>query len=153
MVGFPVFVEVAGPNRGGFAPALRVGFDRSSSGAIDVQGPTATFTWTSGLVEGCPLRWTYETLKVEPCLRAEAGVLTGAGANIVAARDVTRPWVAVGAVGRAEWFFLSPLFLDVEAGLRFPLVRTRYFFDPDTTIYRPPPAGWVAGIGLGVRFL
>jgi hypothetical protein len=32
-------------------------------------------------------------------------------------------------------------------------VRTTYFFQPDTTVYRSPTVGAVVGAGLGVRFL
>jgi hypothetical protein len=61
--------------------------------------------------------------------------------------------VALGATGRARWLFLGPVFLELDAGLRFPLTRTRYFFEPDTTVDEPPTVGWTAGAGLGVRFL
>ena len=39
-------------------------------------------TWTVGILEACPTRWTFGTLSLEACLRAESGVLEGAGGDI-----------------------------------------------------------------------
>ncbi len=153
VVGFPLFVEAASPAHGLFAPTRRLGFERAASGAIDVQAATANFTWTVGIAEACPTRWTFGALSFEPCARAEAGVLEGSGGNIVPPRADTRPWIAMGAGGHAKWFVLSPLFLDLEAGIRLPFIRTRYFFVPDITIYQPAAVGWTASVGAGVRFL
>ena len=153
IAGVPVFVEVAWQPQGLWGPTLRAGFERASSGAIDLNGPSATFVWTIGSLEGCPLRWSYGPIALEPCVRAEAGILEGKGGNIVPERDATRPWFALDAVGRARWWVWRPLFVDLDAGLRVPFTRTTYFFEPNTTIYQPPPVGWFGGAGLGVRFL
>jgi hypothetical protein len=92
-------------------------------------------------------------LSLEPCVRAEAGVLEGAGGSILPARDQKPPWLALGATGRAQWFVVGPVFLELDAGLRVPLTRTRYFFEPYTTIDQVPVVGWMASAGLGVRIL
>jgi hypothetical protein len=149
----PLSVQAMGPEGRTPSPTFRVGFERASSGSVDVGGPTATFTWTLGIAEACPHRWRFGKVAVEPCARVEAGVLEGIGANIAPARDSTRTWFALGATGRAEWAFLPPMFLDLEAGLSFPLVRTTYFFEPNTTVYQSPTVGGIVSAGLGVRFL
>jgi hypothetical protein len=149
----PVWAEAAGPRNGLFTPTVRAGFERATSGTISLRGPTATLTWTVAVLEGCPARWTFGAVAFEPCVRAEAGVLEGAGANIVPAREQKRAWVALGPVARVQWSVVGPLFVDFEAGLRAPLVRTRYFFEPNTTVYQPPPVAGVVAGGLGVRFL
>jgi hypothetical protein len=33
-----------------------------------------------------------------------------------------------------------------------PLIRDRFYFQPDTTLHRPSWVGWLARAGLGVRF-
>jgi hypothetical protein len=153
LFGTPVSVEAIAPATGVLAPTFHLGFERASAGTLDTAGPTALFTLTTGIVDACPNRWRVLTLSFEPCLRVEAGTLEGAGGNVVPAHDLTRGWAAVGPVARAEWAFFKTVFLDVESGVRFPLVRTTYFVLPDTTIYPVPSVAGVVQGGLGVRFL
>jgi hypothetical protein len=58
---------------------------------------------------------------LEPCVRAEAGVLEGAGSGILPARDQRPPWMALGVAGRARWLVAGQIFLELDAGARFPL--------------------------------
>jgi hypothetical protein len=132
--------------------AFRASFERSERDTLDVDAATAAFRWTGGAIEACELQLSGSGFSASPCLRAEAGVLVGQGEGIVPAREERRAWVAVGATVRAEWLFLDPAFLDLGLGVTFPLIRDRFFFQPDTTVYRPPAAGLVARAGLGVRF-
>ena len=60
---------------------------------------------------------------------------------------------AITTLARASWNFYGPLSLELDAGARLPLQRTRFFFQPDTTIYRTPAVGLTLGGGLGVRIL
>jgi hypothetical protein len=152
LLGFPLFVQVAGPSHGLFAATLRAGFERASSGEVDVGGPNAHFVWTVGRAEGCPMRFTYGTLRFEPCARLEAGVLSARGTNISPAHEDSRAWLALGALLRGQWFAVGPVFLDFAGGLTFPLLRARYFFQPDKNVHQTPPVGWVVSAGLGVRF-
>jgi len=153
LFGVSPMVAVIAPPGTWLAPTLHVGVQEEATGAIDVGGPTATFTSTLGIVEGCPNRWTLGSLSVEPCVRLEVGDVRGAGSDIVPARDNVSPWLAIGAMGRAEWQFYRPMFLDIEAGGRASLLRTTYLFEPGTTIFRPPTVGGIVGAGIGVRFL
>jgi hypothetical protein len=153
LFGIPVIVEATAPKGRAIAPTFRLGFEYTSTGSIDVGGPTATFKWTLGIAEACPHRWYFGDLSLEPCARVEVGALEGAGANIIPSRDSTRLWLAAGPVGRLNWAFLPTMFVDLEAGVRFPLARTTYYFEPATVIYSPPTAGMVVSGGLGVRFL
>jgi hypothetical protein len=90
---------------------------------------------------------------LKPCLRGEFGALEAQGGNIVPARDDRRAWLALGAVGRARWILAGPIFVELEAGLRVPLVRAQYFFEPNNVVHRPPAVGAIAAAGLGVSFL
>jgi hypothetical protein len=89
-------------------------------------------------------------LDVLPCVHAEGGVLASTGVDIVPARSDTRPWVSLGAVGAVRYRLVWLLFAELSIGLRLPLVRDRYFFEPDTTVFRPPPFAALANGGLGV---
>jgi hypothetical protein len=152
LFGTPVTVEADLPAGHGLAPTMRLGFERASSGGGT--GPTALFTLTIGIFEACPRRWQLGPVRLEPvCLRVEGGAVEGVGANVIPSHDLTRGWVALGAVARAEWAFWKPLFLDLEGGVRFPLVRPTYVVEPETTVYPVPVVAGVVTGGLGVRFL
>jgi hypothetical protein len=153
LFGAPIALEGLAPSGALPSPSFRLAFQRASSGAVDVGGPTATFTWTLAIAEACPHRWDVGSLSLSPCARVEAGTLEATGANVVPAHDDTHPWVALGAVAKAEWTFARPMFLDFETGIRFPLYRTTYFFEPDNPAFQLPVVGGVASLGLGVRFL
>jgi hypothetical protein len=155
LLGASFFVEADGPPRGLFVPTVRVAFERATSAADAAgHGPSANFVWTAGMVEACPARWTSGSLGVSPCIRVEGGLIEAAGANIDPARSDRRPWLAAGIGAEGRWFFFTPLFLDAEVGARFPLVRTRYFFQPNNaTLYDTPLVGWTAGAGIGMLFL
>jgi hypothetical protein len=154
-IGALFFIEANGPSRGLFVPTVRVAFERATSAADAAgQGPSANFVWTAGMVEACPARWTAGSFGVAPCIRVEGGLIEATGANIDPARSDQRPWLAAGIAAEGRWFFFTPLFLDAEVGARFPLVRTRYFFQPNnTTLYDTPLVGWTAGVGIGMLFL
>jgi hypothetical protein len=148
IVGVPVSLHAIAPQ----AFSVHLGFERAASGSIDVTGGAATFTWTVATLEGCPHRWTWRGVSAEPCLRVEGGALQSRGERIVPAREDTHGWFALGAVGRAEWLFAGPAFVELDAGLRAPFTRTTYFFEPNTTIYRAAAVSGLAVAGVGVRF-
>jgi hypothetical protein len=153
LFGVPVMAEAAAPSGGRLSPSFHLGFERAGSGTTDVQSAAARFVWTAAIAEGCPHRFRFGRFALEPCARFEAGALEGIGERIVPARQDTRAWAAVGAVGRARWAFWDPLFVELEAGLRAPFFRTTYFFEPNDVIYRLPAIGGTMGAGLGARFL
>jgi hypothetical protein len=67
-------------------------------------------------------------------------------------RSATRPWAAVGVLGRATWSPSYRIFFEAEAGAILPLVRDRFFLEPRTTIEETPTVGLMGNIGTGVRF-
>jgi hypothetical protein len=155
VIGVPLAVHAQSPSRGLLSPSFHLGVQRASSGSIDVDahGATAAFDWTVGTADACPGRVRYAAFSAEPCLRFEAGTLHGAGGAIAPAREATRAWVALGALGRASFSLAPPLFVALESGLHLPLTRTTYYFEPNTTIYRAPAVGGFVGAGVGARFL
>lgn len=136
-----------------FAPALRVAFDRARSGVLAVPNGTAAFTWTVGRVDACPFGKSLASVRISACARLEAGALEVAGGDIVNARGKTRAWVAAGALARAEWTFLEPFFVEVEAAGVVRATDDRFVFLPDTTVYHVPLVGAGAGAGFGAHFL
>lgn len=135
-------------------PSIRLAFMRAGSGNVVVpSGGSATFTWTVGRIDACPVAWPRGVLRTTACVRVEAGALEAAGADIVAARTRLRPWVAAGPVARAEWSFVWAVFLDAEIGALFRVTDDRFVFLPSTLVYEVPLVGVSVGLGLGAHFL
>ncbi len=149
VLALPVFVEVGMP-RGG--PSLRASFESSLQTTLQVGAAAAAFRWTAGTLEGCPLSWSALGFRVAPCLRVEAGVLEAQGEHISPRENAHPLWVALGATVRTEWSFLPPAFADAGAGVVVPFTRDHFYFQPDPPFYTPAAVGWLARVGLGVRF-
>jgi hypothetical protein len=153
-------VEALDDLPGAFAPSLRLGFERTlaSDSVGRAPGPTASVSRTLGRAEACPVRWKTTQRRWSPtttvaahlCARGEVGVLDVQPGDGKA--DVSRPWVATAGTLRlrATWSFL---FLDLEGGATFPLVRDRFFFEPATNVYEVPPIAAAFELGFGGFFL
>ena len=153
MVGPAAFFEVIGPAHGPLAPTFRLGATFAPNQSTNpAQGGTATFRWTSGLLDACPFAWRPRGWSLEPCLRFEAGVVQAAGSDVVSPLSATRAWFAAGALGHAAWRFAGPFVLEGDLGLVFPLVRDSYSFFPARDIYDTTAVGLEAGVDLGVRW-
>ena len=143
-----VFVEARVTGDVGFTPRLRVSFERTASGRLDVAGGGARFTWTVARADGCVAGWRLGRFRISPCIGVDAGTLGAVGTGIDHARDATRPWFAIGPTARASWSFLGPLFVELDVFARAALVRSQFFFEPSATVYDAP----VLGAGLGLAF-
>ena len=131
-------------------PSLRLagvfgGADRTVVGTAAAQ-----FRWTAGPVDVCVLRIRAGALGVAPCGRLELGVLSAAGEQIIDARRESRTWTAIAlpVTFRAE--LGSHIFVELEAAPRLPLVRDRFVFQPNATIFQAPGLGWTGALGAGV---
>jgi hypothetical protein len=149
----PVFAEISldAPQRL-FSPAARLRFERPGSDADATPQGSAHFTWTEGGLDVCPISlWLRASWRLQPCLRAEAGIIDGAGLGTSVEHDETRPWVTLGAVARSRWSILGPLFVEAEAVLIAPIVRDRFYLDPQSsTVFRASPIGGSAACGAGI---
>ena len=150
--GVAPFIEVI-PWRGSVAPSFRLAFERTTSASVAVDAASASFTWTVGRVDACLPLWTWRTLAALPCARIEAGVLEGRASGFPSAHADSAPWLAAGAIGRGRWKVLAPLFVELNAGVMFPLIRDRSYFEPQNVIYDVPAVGFVGGAGLGATLL
>lgn len=63
-----------------------------------------------------------------------------------------RPWLTPGALLRGEWSVLGPVVVSADAGAWAPLQRQRYYFGPESTLYRVPSVGGGASLGAGIRW-
>jgi hypothetical protein len=146
-----------GASSGVLAPSLRLGaLVANGSPAVTASengaGGSASLWLVSGRVEVCPLRFAGGVFVVRPCLGAEIGALHAVGQAAFAPRTATEPWVAAEATLRAQWFPTSRWFVEMSGGPVVPLVRTRYYFAPDQTLYSVPDLTAQAAIGAGLLF-
>jgi hypothetical protein len=152
-LGGRAFLEVG--RRTGMAPSARLSFDLPGTLGRTANPGTATFTWTRGALDFCPLRIKLPAeLSAAPCGGIEAGALQAAGSKIVDAQTALRPWVAGIVEARLRFGFLRFLFAELDAGVTIPFVREQFFFSSSTggTLYQAPAAYLRAFAGLGVHF-
>jgi hypothetical protein len=133
---------------------VRLGVARAESGTLDAGPGHASFTWTVGRLDLCPIRWPAEgALVVRPCVRADAGSLAAStSSSVPGAQSPVRPWGALGAFAALEWAPFDPLVVEVDASLFRPLGREIFYVAPSAHVYQAP--SWVPGgaLVLGARF-
>jgi len=147
-----LFGDVAWIRDGLLAPTVRLGALLATSEKVRSSAGTGRFTWAAAHLEGCPLRIRSGPLSIVPCALLEVGVLTGQGAGDSYAREIARPWVAPGILGRAEFRVVEGLSLEAQGALTFPLVRDTFYLEPATTLHDVPALGGAVGGGLLVHF-
>ncbi len=153
-ISVPVFVEVAREPPATlrrWSPALRLGFERGFGASVQVPVGVARFTWNVGRLDLCAGLSVTPTLSLGPCLGVDAGALEGAG-TIAHPRNASSFWIALGGLARGRWQVRSPLFLEMDVGAVFPLVRDTFVFDPQTFLYKAPATGARVSGGLGAYF-
>jgi hypothetical protein len=137
-----------------FSPMVRLSLAYATSGENAGTGGGALATsLTDATIDVCPVRWTFGGLRLAPCAFGEAGALAASGYLVTPARSAVRPWAAVGALGRVRYVFQRRFFVELSGGATLPLVRDRFFFEPDTTAYRAPAITGAGAAALGVTIL
>jgi hypothetical protein len=144
------FVELGQDAPWGYA--LRVSAARAQ-GLAQTNAGAAQLTLWAGRLEACPLRFEPSAaVRISPCLAVDAGQLQALGKGVSPAKQVDRPWLASGGIGRLEFGFLGVLAIELSGELFLPIVRDRFFVGADTTVHRAPAVAGGAALGLGVRF-
>jgi hypothetical protein len=146
----PAYVDVTWGRERQVAPLLRGGYLHGDSGDDAATGGSARFVLNAGTLDVCarlPFGRGFEGL---PCFHAEGGSLAATGLDITPAENATRPWVGLGALAAIRYHPFSPVFAELSTVLRLPLVRDRFYFEPDTTVFRPPALSIMGGAFVGV---
>jgi hypothetical protein len=134
------------------APEVRLAVVRSVSAVPAGSSGTASFDWTAGRLDGCPIAWRRATLRLRPCARIEVGSVGVATVNVPAPRSLLRGWFAAGPLIRAQWNVIDTLFADAELALLLRATNDRFVVLPDSTVYQVPVLGLTAGLGVGALF-
>lgn len=88
-----------------------------------------------------------------PCAVVELGALSGTGQRVSNASSVSRLHLAAGTAARLEFSFSPSIHLSIQATLLALASRPRFYFGPDTTVYRPPWLVAAGGADLTLLFL
>jgi hypothetical protein len=135
-----------------FSPSARIAFARHGGGTVTSSIGSASFTWTLGQLDVCPIRLRIAAdLWIAPCAVGEVGALS-ADASAAEGRSRVRPWVAAGVSGGLEWRLIGPLSLEAKGGVRAPFMREDFFFEPDVTVYTPPALLVSGSLGAAAIF-
>lgn len=130
-----------------------VGFNgrMQASDALGQPAGGARFLWLAARISGCPFQTRRLPVSLGGCAILEVGALRGTGLDTVGAQSRQGPWLAPGVLFNAS-IQTSPLTLRLAAGGVRPLIRDRFLFSPETTIFRPPSLGLVAELEVSWEF-
>jgi hypothetical protein len=155
------FLEVMRTTGGVVSPAIRLSFLKADSGFVASQAGAsaamgaarARFRFIGGRLEGCPVHLELPRgLAAIPCVIFDAGAVDAEGRGRFASERANRPWAAPGLLGRLQAAFVDRVFIELEGGVNFPLVRDTFYFDPTITAHAVPAAGGFLGGGVGMHF-
>jgi hypothetical protein len=164
-------VVLAG-TRGGFGPTVRVtgetGVDISARSGIvapsarlsgfagdsslGVGGGSAALWFVGGRLEVCPLRFGNAHVVLRPCAGGEIGWVHAQGQIAIDPRTAIDLWASAEATLRLQWFATRSFFAELGGGPEFPILRTRYYFEPNQVLYVVPWLTARAAIGIGLQF-
>jgi hypothetical protein len=144
-----VFLEASGAAPGLWAPTVVVAVELDQSTTVHRSLGDARFTRVLGRAEGCPLRVApWPSLGIRACAAFEYGMLAGSGSHTVDGTVQRDRWLAPALGLRGEWRPHPAVVLVLDGLASRPLVRDRFFFAPNGTIYRVP--AFALGATLGV---
>ncbi len=133
------------------APELRLALVRSVSAAPVLNGE-ASFVWTAGRLDGCPVALRAAALRFAPCTRIEAGAIQVETTGVEAPRSRLRGWFAAGLVGGVQWAVVDSLFAEAEFAALLRATDDRFVVLPNSVVDQVPLVGLSAALGLGARF-
>jgi hypothetical protein len=133
-----------GARRGELSLAVEGRADFAASQALSSGGVSASLLVAS-LVPCAHWR------NLAACALASAGVLRAAGHGLVDARQVSDPWLALGARLGGEVPLRGPLFVTAHLDAVAPLVQTELKVG-EAVVWTTPAVAFAAALGLAVAF-
>ncbi len=119
---------------------------------LTASGGTASLRYLAARAEGCPLRLGGSRLIVRACLAFELGHVWAESHAAANPRNGGQVWPTPEALVRVKYGIFGGLFLEADVGAGVPVLRPRYFFEPDRVLYEVPAATVRAALGLGYGF-
>jgi hypothetical protein len=151
-VGTRVFIAL-GRDGERWASSLRLGLTRiRSDAASQASLARATFEVDSARLEGGVLRLVWGPLELEPGVLVELGRLRAEGQHPLGPVLREKIWATAGLNVRPWVTLARRLVLGAAAGVHLPLVRYRFAFIGENTLYQNEAVGFDGALTLGVRF-
>jgi hypothetical protein len=146
------WAEVARDGTELLSPSFRLGLSYEPKRTFELSNGQAEIWRLAAHPSGCPIRVAFHpSVGLSPCLGAEVGFLHGVGyVEPTAEADVL--WLALTAAARLDWRPWDWALLELQGELGVPLVRQRFYFEPDETIVTADAAYGTIGGSLGARF-
>jgi hypothetical protein len=145
-----VDVEPGTANARVLAARLRIGLVGSSTSNDDPRPDSARFAWVALPVQICPVAAQTRSVALLPCASGEIGLLRARGTDVAEPTTHTRFWSALGLAASVRLRPADGWTVEATGGVRFPLLRDRFRFDPDERIYSPT-VGSAFGLAVAVR--
>lgn len=154
-----VIVERSGTRRTrglSWPPALRLAIGHARNDVTGGAGAVQAALWRARLDVCAPGVESATRLFVDLCAVAEGGFLSVGGVKsdvlVTPGPTVREPWMLGGSALRAGWI-TARLRIEVQVGLGFPIMRTRFEVDPsDVLITRVRGISWSGAAGIAMRF-
>ncbi len=119
-------------------PSARLSIEAATSSG-DVVAGSQRYVLAAGTLRLCPVDVAVvPAFHLGPCAAVQAGAHRGTSQGVPNARDQDKPWIAPVASVHASLSLAKTLSVELEGGLSFPLVKTRFFLGPDVTLFRAP---------------
>lgn len=108
-----------------------------------------TFRITEGRMGSCYL--FSEPLSIGPCATLSAGAMTAEGYGVDVPKGFTKLWLSGSVGGMLRYAHGDNAEVGLYANAELPITRPYFSLDGEF-IYRPPAAGFVGGLFIGLRF-
>jgi hypothetical protein len=133
-----------------WAPSIAAGVFATVTSTHTTSEGEGHFRLLAGHLKTCGWRLRIAApLRLMPCLVVEAGSLHASGGGaVINVRTPSMPWLAGGAVLRAQLDLARALALEASGGLKVLARKDRFTFRPESLVYEVPR--WSAGLGLGL---
>jgi hypothetical protein len=118
-----------------------------------VEGSGGTFTSWTGELALCPT-WARTRVRLGACGGLGAGLIAGSAIGLTDGQNPVRPVVFATVLPYASLRLVRPVWVRVEAGGAFPLLRERWgYLDQGTyvEVHRPAPVIPALGLAFEVR--
>jgi hypothetical protein len=127
---------------------IRVALQRNIVSASTPDG-TAGLRYWLGRADGCYHVLRSATAALAPCAGFELGVVDAVGSNTRRPREEEELLFSPVALVRGRLFTTEGSSLELDAGVRVPLRRYRFYFGEDRTAYETPAVALTLGVGVG----
>ncbi len=136
---------LAGLGHLGLAASFGRDRDELEDGAVQ-------FTWASARASACWTPFERRGFEGDACGHFEVGGLRARGMEIVNAAESDRLWLAAGVFAGLRHDMTSGIFGELQLGASLPVVRDRFYFQPNVLIHQASPVTTWLTVGAGYRF-